>query len=113
MCPNRKVNDKGRKMELGFEKGQLQVTIGERDLSVKYVTVPWVLVTHNCLSSFQCRQHNNHHLKIHMGRPQLKSIEYWVSCSIFIFKGLFGKFEHEPALRATVSPQGTSNVQNL
>lgn len=33
MCPNRKVNDKGRKIELGFEKGQLQVTIGERNLS--------------------------------------------------------------------------------
>lgn len=33
MCPNRKVNYKGRKIELGFEKGQLQVTIGERNLS--------------------------------------------------------------------------------
>lgn len=33
VCPNRKVNDKGRKIELGFEKGQLQVTIGESNLS--------------------------------------------------------------------------------
>lgn len=33
VCPNRKVSDKGRKIELGFEKGQLQMTIGESNLS--------------------------------------------------------------------------------
>lgn len=33
VCPNRKVNDKGRKIELGFEKGQLQMTIEKATLS--------------------------------------------------------------------------------
>lgn len=74
MCPNRKVSDKGRKIELGFEKGQLQVTIGESNLSTMSLS-PVVLVTHNCLCGFQCGQHNSHHLKMHMGQPQLKSTE--------------------------------------
>lgn len=67
VCPNRKVNDKGRKIELGFERPIANDY--RRKQLVKYVTVPWVLVTHNCLCGFQCRQHNNHPLKMHMGRP--------------------------------------------
>lgn len=33
MCPNREVSDKGRKIELGFEKDKLQVTMEESNLS--------------------------------------------------------------------------------
>lgn len=44
MCPNREVSDKGRKIELGFEKGQLQVTIRESNLSTMSLS-PVVLVS--------------------------------------------------------------------
>lgn len=38
MSPNRKVNDKGRDIELGFENDKLQVAVGESNLSSMWLS---------------------------------------------------------------------------